>query len=156
MNLATVNSMLELASLLNEGTDYQCTFELLQLPAAGSLRAALEQHFDTLIDEGIRSAHPACDWHIDVRNETGSSREAISQLVLGWMFGGHCSPDLGDRDWVRQNVVSQLSSAIEAVVGRAEAHAVYTRPPIWYEARWDDLALSDGSNHWLLHFGFTD
>lgn len=76
---------------------------------------------------------------------------------MHWCFETHCSPQLGERRaWVGENVVAFLVDHVLDLVGDATLDEVYTSPPIWYEATWQDFVLSSDSGRWLLHFGITD
>jgi hypothetical protein len=152
-----VNAVLEFAAILNTGTDYNCTFELIELSSACSLNESLAEYFESLINWRTNATHRASEWHIRTVPLEGSTAVALSPIVDEWVFGMTNSPHLGERrEWVRQGAVATLCRHLMELVGEAEAVEVLTTPPIWYEAHWRDVALSSSQGRWLLHFGVTD
>ncbi|WP_457389894.1 hypothetical protein [Roseateles sp. P5_E1] len=157
MSLATVNAALEVVALLNEASDYQCTFELIELRTGASLEEALVQHFASIAAESHATADSGFEWEIKASKLGSNAAELLAPVLMHWAFGNHFSPSLGvGREWVQRNVASALCSHILDVVGEVEVTEVRTIPPVWYAAFWQDIALSSDRGRWLLHLAATD
>lgn len=155
--LDSLNKLLELVGLLNQGADHNCSYELIELPNAPTLDGALAAYFESIVNWRTKRPHPASDWHISVSPMSGTPSEALQSVVDHWFFETHCSPQLGERRaWVRKNVVSYVVQEILEVLGALSVDEVFTSPPLWYETTWQDIALSSEHGRWLLHFGITD
>lgn len=157
MKMDSLNKLLELVALLNQGANHNCSYELIELPSAPTLNGALAMYFESIVNWRTKTTHPASDWHISVSPMTGTTEDVLHSVVDQWFFQTHCSPQLGERRaWVRNNVVSFVVEEILEALGDLSVVEVRTNPPLWYEGTWQDVALSCEHGRWLLHFGITD
>ena len=155
--LYSLNKLLELVAFLNQGADHNCSYELIELPSAPTLNEALAAYFESIVNWRTKRPYPASDWHISVSPMSGTPSDALQSVVDKWFFQTLCSPQLGERrEWVRKNVVSFVVEEMLEALGAVSVDEVLTSPPLWYEATWQDIALSCEQGRWLLHFGITD
>ena len=153
MLLKECNVFFEAFALANDGTNHGSSYTIESLPAAASLEKSLAIHFSSLSTSASPSL-PAENWQIVVQSLQGSCDQVLTSYFRRWFFNQEFSPKLDD--WVQDNIIKAIMCRMELLVGIGHTSKITLCPPMWYECVWEDVAIENGANRWLLQFGFSD
>ena len=153
----STNVALRLLALLNNGPNHEFSLEIEKLPTSDSLESSLNAYYTAIVNWRTKMTYPAEDWHIKTELLTGRVQDVFGPVLKRWAFEMPYSPVINSsRDWVKNAAIEFVCETLAQEVGDVAVYEVKTRPPVWYEAHWQDFALSSDQGRFLLHLGVTD
>ena len=151
-DLESVNSMLAEIAKANDGVSHGSDYSINVLPAAESMKLALDAYFSGMSTSNCAS-QSAESWNIRTTEIEGAKAYLIA-AARRWFYDLEFSPKV---DGVTaERTINEFTDRLLSIVGTSRVFEVKVHPPMWYECVWQDIAFDGGDRRWFLHFGFSD
>ena len=137
----------------NHKTNYGYTFTLDVLPKPGTVRQAVESHFEGDV-KGL-TLSPVRDWAGFLRAYWGRWLFQFRDRAMDHLTDPRYSFSLFD-DHLRGTMVDELMGRVAGAVHPSAVWAVRVETRGWYECDYEDVAFEEPGRVLYLHAGFSD
>jgi hypothetical protein len=158
MDTGKINGYLEAMGYLNQGPDFGCTHEFVQIRRFNTAEESLEQYFHNYKynPDSEKKKWEDLAWLPKLESVTDWQAE-IQRISHYWFltmpFSPKCLSDLQSKNLV----AAFLGLFNEELDGRKlSVWKVKTDPPVFYANLWDDYLFEVDNSYFLLHFGVVD